>query len=406
MIRAKHRNPQTVFKFFSPFIANSNSLLSSNFKIDIESKKISEYIKIERFYLYDAIDKKRLEMYDQFLNEIIIIDDKNTYQNEIDFVNKHCGEKNIIYSYRPIQIIDIANRLCNALQEINIEETKEYKAIAEYIHKDYNVLKFLKKGIVCHYSSMPEIIKMYIEKMYSSNNDIKYIITTSTLLQGVNIPAVKIFLFSNKCGRKNSYLSSSSFKNLIGRTCRFSEIFSPHNKDFNLLQPEIYIVKTTFFNSRTNIEDYISKVANMTKETKDDIKNEMLKEKNTEKYEKEIEYLENMERGTISKQTINICRTVIGKLCFENNVRDFEIIKNEETLNDNYTEYVISHNILISNEKDLLSAIFEIFLKNIETDKSQGENFVRLKDVKARNFYQMLLEWKINNYPYNRMIKH
>ncbi|MBP5216087.1 MAG: hypothetical protein J6039_06020, partial [Alphaproteobacteria bacterium] len=238
------------------------------------------------------------------------------------------------------------------------------------------------------------------------NNDIKYIITTSTLLQGVNIPAVKIFLFSNKCGRKNSYLSSSSFKNLIGRTCRFSEIFSPHNKDFNLLQPEIYIVKTTFFNSRTNIEDYISKVANMTKETKDDIKNEMLKEKNTEKYEKEIEYLENMERGTISKQTINICRTVIGKLCFENNVRDFEIIKNEETLNDNYTEYVISHNILISNEKDLLSAIFEIFLKNIETDKSQGENFVRLKDVKARNFYQMLLEWKINNYPYNRMIKH
>ncbi|MBP5698797.1 MAG: DEAD/DEAH box helicase, partial [Alphaproteobacteria bacterium] len=84
MIIAKHRNPQTVFKFFSPFIANSNSLLSSNFKIDIESKKISEYIKIERFYLYDAIDKKRLEMYDQFLNEIIIIDDKNTYQNEID----------------------------------------------------------------------------------------------------------------------------------------------------------------------------------------------------------------------------------------------------------------------------------------------------------------------------------
>ena len=406
MMIVKNRNPNTIFKFFSPFIAESKNIKSPNFNINIQTKQIREFIKIERFYLFDALGDKKLKLYDQFLDEIIDITDSYKQLDEIDFLRIHSDEKNIIYSYRPKQVIEIANKLCSRQQEIDIKNTKEYKAIATYIHKDYNLLKFLEKGIVCHFASIPETIKMYIENMYNKNPNLKYIITTSTLLQGVNIPAKKIFLLSNKCGKRNSILTASSFKNLIGRTCRFSEIFSNENKRLDLLEPEIYIIKTSYFNPTSNLQNYIRKVANISNTIKDDVKNNMINPQDSEEYKKEIQYLENMETGIVKDQynELTISKTLIGKLCFENNIRDFDIIKNEQILSNNLNNLKQNIGKKISSPEDLIQAIYLLFIKDINID--EGENFIRLKDEKARKFYQMILTWKINNTPYNQMINY
>lgn len=406
MMIVKNRNPNTIFKFFSPFIAESKNIKSPNFNINIQTKQIREFIKIERFYLFDALGDKKLKLYDQFLDEIIDITDSYKQLDEIDFLRIHSDEKNIIYSYRPKQVIEIANKLCSRQQEIDIKNTKEYKAIATYIHKDYNLLKFLEKGIVCHFASIPETIKMYIENMYNKNPNLKYIITTSTLLQGVNIPAKKIFLLSNKCGKRNSILTASSFKNLIGRTCRFSEIFSNENKRLDLLEPEIYIIKTSYFNPTSNLQNYIRKVANISNTIKDDVKNNMINPQDSEEYKKEIQYLENMETGIVKDQynELTISKTLIGKLCFENNIRDFDIIKNEQILSNNLNNLKQNIGKKISSPEDLIQAIYLLFIKDINID--EGENFIRLKEEKARKFYQMILTWKINNTPYNQMINY
>lgn len=52
----------------------------------------------------------------------------------------------------------------------------------------------MNNGVVYHHGGMPENVRLYVEMLFSKIEEIKYVVTTSTLLQGVNIPAEKIFL--------------------------------------------------------------------------------------------------------------------------------------------------------------------------------------------------------------------
>ena len=61
------------------------------------------------------------------------------------------------------------------------------------IHPKYSLSKVLKRGIAFHYGNMPLIIKDEIEKLFSVGK-IKYLVCTSTLLEGVNLPAKSIFI--------------------------------------------------------------------------------------------------------------------------------------------------------------------------------------------------------------------
>ena len=91
---------------------------------------------------------------------------------------------------------------------------------------------------------------MYIERLYAELNDIKYVVTSSTLLEGVNLPADKMFIMDNKKGQSN--LSPSDFKNLIGRVCRFSQIFDRDTGSLTKLEPEIYLVVGRYFSANAN----------------------------------------------------------------------------------------------------------------------------------------------------------
>ena len=103
------------------------------------------------------------------------------------------------------------------------------KNISEYLQPQYNLLACLRKGIIYHHGRVPDAIRIYIEDLYRNEPAIKYVITSSTLLSGVNLPAERMFILDNKRGRSN--LSHDSFKNLVGRIGRSSEIF---NRKFTL----------------------------------------------------------------------------------------------------------------------------------------------------------------------------
>ena len=51
IIVAKNRSPNVIFKFLTPFLADSNNLKTRYTTYDIESFKVSEYIKTEKYYL-------------------------------------------------------------------------------------------------------------------------------------------------------------------------------------------------------------------------------------------------------------------------------------------------------------------------------------------------------------------
>jgi len=75
----------------------------------------------------------------------------------------------------------------------------------------------LGKGVAYQIGYLPSDIRMRIEELFKTG-DIKTILCTSTLVEGVNLPADNLFITSYKNGRSN--MTPVDFRNLIGRVGR------------------------------------------------------------------------------------------------------------------------------------------------------------------------------------------
>lgn len=399
ILLANKRNPNLKLKYLSPFIMDINSLKIKYLNKNWKTNQISEFLKVEKYYLYSD---NTLKQYDPFLD--INIESKGGYNSAYDVIYENSSNKNIIYTNKPKDTEYIAKHLSNTEQDIDIiSESKEYKAIMEYLDTDYNLLDCMKHGVVYHHGSMPDIIKLYVEELYKKDKYIKYIVTTSTLLEGVNIPANRIFLMSINKGP--GYLTHANFMNLTGRICRFKEIFNSKSGDLNLLEPKVFVLENNFIQSRTNLENYISSIAKVVKDYPDKVKNPLLENSSapTTVCDSKIAFLENVETGTIqSPETmVTYVSSEIAKLCFKNIVTEFDIIKNEKNLIANYCEYK-SKDRKISNSEDVMDAIYNIFIKNIEITKPKLK---RLFHQETRNFYSMIMGWLANGAVYKVLIK-
>lgn len=96
------------------------------------------------------------------------------------------------------------------------------------------MIECLKRGVIYHHGSVPDSVRAYVENLYRNLADIKYIVATSTLLSGVNLPATHLFLLDIK--KVRSRLTLSSFRNLIGRICRFNQTFNERNGSFKIIR--------------------------------------------------------------------------------------------------------------------------------------------------------------------------
>ena len=391
--------------FFTPFIVNIDSLKIRNHAIEIEGLPINEYMKIERFYTFD-LETKELNLYDQFLDRTFNISVDQNISSDIDFISTHKASKNIIYLNRPMAVERFALGMARQQNPIELspEIEKSIRSIADFIHPEYNLIRCIRSGILFHHGGVPDIIRLYVEDIYSKYGNFEFIITTSTLLEGVNIPAEKIFILNPTKGRK-SYLSASQFKNLIGRVCRFKEVFDGNTGSLRMLEPEIYLVKGHYSPSNLALSNFYRTRINSGIRVTDEVQNPMLVgSENTEKVADILEYLENMEPGSSGLDNITTPTSDIGELCYANNIHDFEIISNENTLASYLDAYRQLENPLINSAENLINAIVAIFFNDINLYENRG-NITRLKEnQEARNFYSMFVNWRSQGAPYPQMI--
>lgn len=90
------------------------------------------------------------------------------------------------------------------------------------IHAEYPLIETLKKGIGFHYGNMPSIVRTGVERMFKQGH-IRFLCCTSTLLQGVNLPAKHIIIQNPHLGKDN--MSRADFRNLAGRAGRLLQEF-------------------------------------------------------------------------------------------------------------------------------------------------------------------------------------
>lgn len=405
IIVAQKRNPEVAFKFLTPFLADSTNLKARYTTYDIEGFKVSEYIKTEKYFLYDLRNQTGLKLYDQFLNKYLPISDNRNLGFEEDVVKAYSAGKNIIYLNKPTDIEKFALALADVLPEVDSELIQTAcDNISEYLQPQYNLLACLRKGIIYHHGSVPDAIRIYIEDLYKKEDAVRYVITSSTLLSGVNLPAERMFILDNKRGRSN--LSHDSFKNLVGRVCRFSEIFNHENGNLYRLEPQIYLVFGKYFAQNANCESFLRNVAKVEQNYKDAVDNVLLSEAkitadNEEKLRQASEFIENYENGVVEDYQERYTSTVSGKACIMNGITEFDVFAHEVTIQQQVDAYQ-GESLKISDSNTLLETINELFIQHLPDNGT--ESLKRLKNKEARNFYSMMFEWRVKNKSYAEMI--
>lgn len=94
------------------------------------------------------------------------------------------------------------------------------------ISPQYGLARTLRRGVAYHYGNIPQLVRSAIEDLFRDGK-VQYLVCTSTLLEGVNLPCRSIFVRGPHRGRGN-IMTAADFWNLAGRAGRWGKEFEGH----------------------------------------------------------------------------------------------------------------------------------------------------------------------------------
>lgn len=104
--------------------------------------------------------------------------------------------------------------------EKNLEELAKF--IEEHIHNRYSLAQFVRNGVAFHYGNMPSLLREGIEGAFREGA-LDYLCCTTTLFQGVNLPARNVFIDTPTRGNRGEALDEADLWNFAGRAGRLGE---------------------------------------------------------------------------------------------------------------------------------------------------------------------------------------
>lgn len=385
----RNKNTDLIVKYFSPVIDSSNNLkIKNDVNNNLEQLKIKPIMKVEKYYYADFFTRENY-VYDPFFNNFYFLSKLGNI-DKYEFIIENAASKNLIYINRPKHIKEELIKIEKYLPSItndNIE--KICKTLGEYVDKEYDLIDYMKKGIVYHFGVMPDNVKNYVENCVKEEKKFKYIFCTSTLLEGVNMPFDKLFILDIKKGMSN--LTYHHLKNLIGRVNRYNNIFDLENNNLEGLISKIYFIKER--NENSSFVKFISdnlKINSNSQKRKDIINNALLENSINKLSQTDIDAIENLKDNN-SNDNYRKIKTEAGKVLLELNINDFDIFENEELIDNRI------RNKIITEEDSLVDKIYKIFINDIEMTSDNNMLLKRLENEPARKFYNMMIEWRKEN---------
>lgn len=215
----QQRRPNIIFS--SPNIPNPEVYLDLIPDIEnaAECKIASMFAPVSQMkFFIDFVDKdvQSFNSYKKSFSYITNIKEESDFCDVLNYVGK--GSQNIVYCSSTVQAVDLALKYAEGKEmKFDTELIILSKDIKNEVHGDYYLAELLKKGIAYHIGYLPAAIRMRIEDLFR-DGFITTVFCTSTLVEGVNLPADNLFITSYQNGR--SPMNTVDFKNLIGRVGR------------------------------------------------------------------------------------------------------------------------------------------------------------------------------------------
>lgn len=106
------------------------------------------------------------------------------------------------------------------LKDASLEALSSF--IEEHVHPEYQLASMVLQGVAYHYGRMPSLLREAIETSFKqSEGGVKYLVCTTTLAQGVNLPARNVFIDTPTRGA-GKLLDPALLWNFAGRAGRLN----------------------------------------------------------------------------------------------------------------------------------------------------------------------------------------
>lgn len=151
--------------------------------------------------------------------------------------------KTLIYAGTFSQIDELSTLL---ITELENETSTLLNGFSLWLEKNYSynwaLPKLIKKGTGIHNSRLHRSLSQIQVKLFEEEEGIMQIVSTSSIIEGVNTSAENVVIWMNKNGRSN--LNDFTYKNIIGRGGRMFKHFIG----------KIYILDTPPMNTDTQLD--------------------------------------------------------------------------------------------------------------------------------------------------------
>jgi hypothetical protein len=126
----------------------------------------------------------------------------------------------LVYGTGPANAETVAGQIASGLGMSDRPALTELsKFIQQHVHKRYSLASHVLKGVAFHYGKMPGLLREAIEEAFKAN-ELSYLACTTTLFQGVNLPARNVFIDTPTRGNRGDKLDTASLWNFAGRAGR------------------------------------------------------------------------------------------------------------------------------------------------------------------------------------------
>jgi DEAD/DEAH box helicase/Helicase conserved C-terminal domain len=131
--------------------------------------------------------------------------------------------KSLVYAKGAAKAEDLGSTIAlNRQKPIEPKLLELSKFIRSTIHNKYSLANLVLQGVGVHYGNMPTLLRDTIESSFR-DGILDYLCCTTTLFQGVNLPARNVFIHTPTRGNKGEKLDSGALWNFAGRAGRLGE---------------------------------------------------------------------------------------------------------------------------------------------------------------------------------------
>jgi hypothetical protein len=149
-------------------------------------------------------------------------------KKRLAFIAAAAGESGgtLVYTNGAAESEDVADLISQLLPPVDGVD-KELEELADLarkgVHQNYALAPLVERGVAFHYGNMPSLIRLEVERLFRSGK-IRFLVCTSTLIEGVNLSCRTIVLRGPRKGVGHP-MEAHDFWNLAGRAGRWGDEF-------------------------------------------------------------------------------------------------------------------------------------------------------------------------------------